>query len=175
MSDNETVDWQAIEAAYRAGGQVAGLAERYGITRQAIYKRASECGWQRDIASAVRSERTRKLLKVPREYTPPVVDSAEQEQLDAAVEAAAGAQVAIVTAHQAAAARLRQTIAAQIDELAGSNEKLPVRASTARQLAASLSSVVDVERKAHGITDDGGGETDSYEARLRKLLEESQA
>ena len=176
MSDEsgQPVDWGAVEAAYRAGGQVLAIAEAHGISRQQIYRRAEACGWQRDVAAAVRTARTRKLLKVPREYTPPVVESAEQEQLDAAVEAAAGAQVAIVTAHQAAAARLRQAIAAQIDELAGSGDKLPVRASTARQLAASLSSVVEVERRAHGITDDGG-ETDSYEARLRKLLEESSA
>lgn len=178
----QPVDWGAVEAAYRAGGQVLAIAEAHGISRQAIYRRAEAGGWQRDVAAAVRTVRTRKLLQLPREYAPPVVECAEQEQLDAAVEAAAVTQVAIVTAHQVAAAKLRRAIAQQIDDLAAAGngligaEKLtlPVRASTARQLAASLASVVDVERRAHGITDDGG-ETDSYEARLRKLIEEGQA
>lgn len=171
--DNALTDWAGIEAAYRAGTPVAPLAESYGLCRQTVYKRARDYGWERDLSAVVAAARTRKLLRVPHEYVPPAPETAEQERLDAAVEQAAGAQVTIISAHQAAAQRLRECIARQIDELHDSTDKLSVRAQTARQLAASLSSVVDIERRAHGITDDGG-ETDSYEARLRALLEEAQ-
>ena len=50
-------DWEAIESAYRAGVlSVRELAGKYGISHQAISKRAKKDGWERDLKAKVQAK-----------------------------------------------------------------------------------------------------------------------
>jgi len=57
-------DWEAIEAAYRAGSlSVRAIGEAHGVTPVAIGKRAAKEGWQRDLSETVRDATNAKVPK----------------------------------------------------------------------------------------------------------------
>jgi len=57
-------DWEAVEAAYRAGSlSVRAIGEAHGVTHVAIGKRAAKEGWQRDLSEKVRAATKAKVTK----------------------------------------------------------------------------------------------------------------
>lgn len=60
------IDWEKIEAEYRAGALSLGELERqHGVSRQAITKRANKLGWSRNLAEKVRQEIESRLVAGP--------------------------------------------------------------------------------------------------------------
>jgi hypothetical protein len=63
MAKNE-VDWEAIEAEYRAGQlSIREIAKRHSVTDTAIRKRAKADGWERKLADQVRDAVREKLVR----------------------------------------------------------------------------------------------------------------
>lgn len=57
------VDWERIEAEYRAGQlSIAEISRQHGVSRPAIDKRAKKFSWTRNLASAVRGEIEARLV-----------------------------------------------------------------------------------------------------------------
>ena len=133
MTKTADIDWLKAERFYRAGViSVQAIAEKVGCTRQAVYLKAQQSGWVRDLAPKIRKLVKRKLdkkpdCKVDKEPAPTEprqpkkeseaphntsapVDSGDvhaRERLDEAlVEAAAREIVAVTQVHRVEAARL---------------------------------------------------------------------
>ncbi|MGN9452004.1 terminase small subunit [Klebsiella grimontii] len=73
-----TPDWEAIESAYRAGVlSLRDIGEQYGVTEEAIRKRAKKFGWVRKAGTQVRKSGTQKAASVnlrtkPKKTTPKI-------------------------------------------------------------------------------------------------------
>lgn len=46
MVHDVKADWTLIRAQFCAGAPVARIAEEFGVSRQAVYKRVSRYGWK---------------------------------------------------------------------------------------------------------------------------------
>jgi hypothetical protein len=65
MGTPKTVDWERIEADYRAGVKsLRETAGAHGITEGAIRKRAKQHGWTRDLKDKVRAKADEPGLRV---------------------------------------------------------------------------------------------------------------
>ena len=131
MTKTADIDWLKAERFYRAGViSVEAIAQKCGCTRQAVYLKAKENGWKRDLAPKIRKLVKRKLDKKPdckvcTEATPterrlPEKDSVAPPTVsapvdiadvharedEALVEAAAREIVTVTRAHRIEAARL---------------------------------------------------------------------
>jgi hypothetical protein len=94
------IDWAAIEREYRAGQlPVAEIARLYSVNRATIYKCATQRGWTRDLAPAVRT-RISTRLDAP--------TAAEGDAAEETVEAAAMRAVSVIRSHRRDIARLRR-------------------------------------------------------------------
>ncbi len=57
MTDRKAVDWERIEADYRAGVlSLREIASAYGLTHGAINKRAKRDGWERDLGPKIKAK-----------------------------------------------------------------------------------------------------------------------
>lgn len=195
------VDWLIIEAEYRTGhwtyAQLAQRsAERTGvrITPQAVQKRSRRYGWVQDQRQEVRMRREAKLAQ----------EAATEMGVEDAVEAAAQQQTAVIKGHKAVALRARRIVDRLLNELEWNGDNaaalermipliengnpfdaqalreswkhataLPSRAVAVQRLASALDTVVGIERKSFGIVD-GPPTEESYEDRLRKLVENAE-
>lgn len=64
MNERKPVDWERIEAEYRAGQlSLREIARAHGITEGAIRKKAKAGGWDRDLADKVRKQVSEKLVR----------------------------------------------------------------------------------------------------------------
>lgn len=131
MTKTADIDWIKAERFWRAGViSVEAIAQKCGCTRQAVYLKAKENGWKRDLAPKIRKLVKRKLDKKPdckvspqptptkrrqpkKESEAPHNVSAPLDSADvharedeALVEAAARAQAEVIQVHRVEAARL---------------------------------------------------------------------
>ena len=127
------IDWAKAERFYRAGViRVEAIAEKLGCSKQAIYRKAKEKGWTRNLKSEIDKVTSARFVNKPecqltggepvnkpgeadeQSGAPPNVsapvdapDVHARERMDAAlVEAAAREIVAVTQAHRVEAARL---------------------------------------------------------------------
>jgi hypothetical protein len=64
MKEAAQIDWEAIEAAYRAGVlSFREIARQHGVPVSTLHKRVTAKGWQRDLSSAVRQEAQSRLAR----------------------------------------------------------------------------------------------------------------
>lgn len=50
------VDWEAVERDYRATSlSYQQIADKYGVDKSSVYRRAKSCGWERDLTHHVKS------------------------------------------------------------------------------------------------------------------------
>lgn len=187
-------DWARIEAEYRTGRwTVREIAKRNGISHPAIVAKAKQYGWVQDISEKVEHARKAKLA----------IAAAVETGIPDAVEAAAAQQVNIVSEHKAQASKARAVVdklLAEVDfttehrdlfraalEASGFEgfDKLNIqqaltkvlglgsRSTALQRIVNSLATVVEIERKAYGIEDAPPPAEQSYEDRLKKLIEGS--
>lgn len=84
-------DWEAIERDYRATNwTLQELADRYGVTKQAVHATAKKKGWQRDLTDAVRRATKAKVIEAEvRRRVDPQVDGAIDAEVDKRLTSAA--------------------------------------------------------------------------------------
>lgn len=192
MSDRPAIDWERIEAEYRAGQlSVSEIARQAGCSHTAINKRAKAQSWVRDLSARVREEVSIRLVS----------DGVSAETARETVDAAATRIVEIVRSHRSDIASGRAVVRALFDELTEGTENrleiedeieretaddqstrrrammlkavaLPQRAATASSLAGALKTIVALERQAFGIeagTPDEPATRDDLKSALSKL------
>lgn len=188
-------DWARIEAEYRTGRwTVREIAKRNNISHPAIILKAKQFGWVQDISDKVVHARHNKLAHQA------VMDT----QIADTVEAVATQQADIVSQHKTAASKARAVadkLLAEVDfttehrdlfraalEASGFEglDKLNIqqaltkvlglggRSMALQRVINSLATVVEIERKAYGIEDAPPPAEESYEDRLKKLMEGGQ-
>lgn len=173
-------DWEAIESAYRAGVlSVRELAGKYGISHQAISKRAKKDGWERDLKAKVQAKADALVAK--REVARQVATEStiSERQL---IEATAEVIATIRMEHRGDIRRARELTNTLFDELAGEcgdvaaleqlgelmrreDDKgmdklndlyhkiisLPSRVKSMKDLSDSLKTLIGLEREAYSI------------------------
>ncbi|HGF1025287.1 hypothetical protein FD827_03340 [Klebsiella pneumoniae] len=175
-----TPDWEAIESAYRAGVlSVRELAGKYGISHQAISKRAKKDGWERDLKAKVQAKADALVAK--REVARQVATEStiSERQL---IEATAEVIATVRMEHRGDIRRARELTNTLFDELAGEcgdvaaleqlgelmrreDDKgmdklndlyhkiisLPSRVKSMKDLSDSLKTLIGLEREAYSI------------------------
>lgn len=173
-------DWEAIESAYRAGVlSVRELAGKYGISHQAISKRAKKGGWERDLKAKVQAKADALVAK--REVARQVATEStiSERQL---IEATAEVIATVRMEHRGDIRRARELTNTLFDELAGEcgdvaaleqlgelmrreDDKgmdklndlyhkiisLPSRVKSMKDLSDSLKTLIGLEREAYSI------------------------
>ncbi|EHN8864220.1 hypothetical protein I4B32_000969 [Enterobacter hormaechei] len=176
----EKPDWEAIESAYRAGVlSVRELAGKYGISHQAISKRAKKDGWERDLKAKVQAKADALVAK--REVARQVATEStiSERQL---IEATAEVIATVRMEHRGDIRRARELTNTLFDELAGEcgdvaalemlgdlmrreDDKgqdklndlyhkiisLPSRVKSMKDLSDSLKTLIGLEREAYSI------------------------
>lgn len=173
----KTPDWEAIEAAYRAGLlSIRAIADKYGANHSTILKRAKKHGWQRDLTEKVKSATKQKVTRT-------VTTNGNQNSVvtdDEIVEAASDEASAVVLGHRKGAV-VWKGIA---DKLAAILGDMEVNETNHNEFARSLNSGVDalgklikLERQAYSMDDDDKADEtaersltdDELEARITEL------
>lgn len=173
-------DWEAIESAYRAGVlSVRELAGKYGISHQAISKRAKKDGWERDLKAKVQAKADSLVAKreVARQVATESIISERQ-----LIEATAEVIATVRMEHRGDIRRARELTNTLFDELAGEcgdvaaleqlgelmrreDDKgmdklndlyhkiisLPSRVKSMKDLSDSLKTLIGLEREAYSI------------------------
>lgn len=173
-------DWEAIESAYRAGVlSVRELAGKYGISHQAISKRAKKDGWERDLKAKVQAKADALVAK--REVARQVATEStiSERQL---IEATAEVIATVRMEHRGDIRLARELTNTLFDELAGEcgdvaaleqlgelmrreDDKgmdklndlyhkiisLPSRVKSMKDLSDSLKTLIGLEREAYSI------------------------
>lgn len=179
-------DWEAIESAYRAGVlSVRELAGKYGISHQAISKRAKKDGWERDLKAKVQAKADALVAK--REVARQVATEStiSERQL---IEATAEVIATVRMEHRSDIRRARTLTNSLLEELESEcsdvdalnqlgellrreDDKgmdklndlyhkiisLPGRVKTMKDLADSLKNLIALERQAYSLDDPDAG------------------
>lgn len=152
-------DWEAIERVYRLG-QLSNqeIGDKYGLTRQAIFKRAQRHGWQRDLSCKVRLMVNAKLSSLAANVNEAVdADSRARAYGDeTAAEGVADVVVDVLLAHREAISKVRNLADKVLSLL---RDQLTTNAdfdhkSAGRTIAAistALSRLIPLERQAFNI------------------------
>ena len=152
-------DWDAIERDYRtAKFTLRELAEKYGVSHQAIAKRAKVHGWTQDLSIAIKQATNARLVD---ELVAKEVASSGQAVANTVL-AAAELNSRIIQGH-------RTRLAALHDAVETAKHKLMVlgdsvadirEAATFVQavgnLATATKTLIEQERKAHNLDDEQG-------------------
>ena len=118
-ASRRTHDWEEIERDYRAGVKsISQISREQDITRQAINRRAKQCGWERDLTNRVRRRAHEKLAReAARAFSPETMPGGPGERASEAqegdqgiVELNAEAIVHVVRSHRRDLSRLRRTL-----------------------------------------------------------------
>jgi hypothetical protein len=179
MGTPKTVDWERIEADYRAGVKsLREIAAAHGITEGAIRKRAKQHGWTRDLKDKVRAKAD-ELVRKELVRTEVRKESATEKET---VEVEAQVQARIRLAHRGDITRMRSLVIRLLAEceaeaadpdvfeslgemLRNPDERgqdklneayhkaisLPQRIKGVKELAEALRVLIALEREAYGI------------------------
>lgn len=192
--DKQSVDWDAIETAYRSG-QLSNraLGKAHGVSDTAIRKRAKDYGWSKDLTAAVQKAVRSQLVRTPAVRT---LNVSEREIIELA--AATGAQV--VRTHRVdirnaaslvgqlmeqlgEAINCRHEIAADIEQETDGDKdgqrrarmmraiSLQSHAAVVRDLSTAAKNLVALERQAYNL--DAAPNEDSYDERLVAIIQRS--
>jgi hypothetical protein len=193
-----TPDWEAIEAAYRAGLlSIREIASQHGISEGAIRKRAKRDKWPRDLAAKVKG-RADDLVRKAEVRKEVRSESALSERV--LIEATAEVIAAVRMAHRGDIRKARAITNTLFDELAtecadlAALEKLgelmyqpddkgrdrlneiynaviglPERVKAVKALSEALKNLIGLERQAYDI---GGPAADETTQKLSDLMDE---
>ena len=132
--NRKQVDWERVEAEYRAGQlSVVEIGRQSGVTEGAIRKRAKRDNWKRDLSGRVREEIRARLVRdnVPEEKQSVGIDQSDEGTTDRTlstigartvsddetIEVAAARGVAIVREHRADIRTQRNLVRTLVSEL----------------------------------------------------------
>ena len=129
--------WESIRAEREAGASFRELAEKYGVSHQAVQKRANNEGWSdgQDVGEAIRRKVAEKVAGV--------VAAANPKKKAEAIDAAADRAAAVVEMHRIEWSDHRDRFGSVPDEFEdGKLAKISAEMLTIRQKG---------ERIAHGL------------------------
>lgn len=168
------VDWDAVERDYRTGQFTQReLAEKHGCSHQAINKRAKSSGWTQDLAKQIKQATNAQLVAT---LVNQEVAKSGQE-VASTVLAAAEVNTRVVLGHRKRIAdlhRLAEDAQAKLEEMGGTLadvREAGVFVQAVGGLASITKTLIEQERKAFGLDDDGAKKSESYEDMLRKITE----
>lgn len=176
MAPGTTIDWERIEADYRAGMKTLRvIAEEHGLTHGAINKRAKRDNWTRDLSAKIQQAARDKVSKA--QVSSLVSKTTERDVIDAnsnmiadkiiehrtdipkkrALVAKLFAEIEAMTDGK----ELMETVtlaleAGDADGLASAVKKLctlPQRIKGVTELMNAYKSVIGLERQAFGMAD----------------------
>jgi hypothetical protein len=176
----KAVDWEAVEREYRAGiRSLKDIGAEFGVSDAGILKRAKKDEWQRDLTERIRAKAEAKVsAALVSEKVSAESNANERIVVEASAQVLADAllgQRRDVSRSRSIVQRLFDELEAQgdgLEELAmlgealesGDEEKLaqiarkviafPSRVDSAKKLAESLRTLVELERKVLRIKDD---------------------
>lgn len=176
----KAVDWEAVEREYRAGiRSLRDIGAEFGVSDAGILKRAKKDEWQRDLTERIRAKAEAKVsAALVSEKVSAESNANERIVVEASAQVLADAllgQRRDVSRSRSIVQRLFDELEAQGDGLAelamlgealesGDEEKLaqiarkviafPSRVDSAKKLAESLRTLVELERKVLRIKDD---------------------
>lgn len=177
-------DWEAVERDYRATSlTLKELGIKYDCKPSAIANQAKRKGWQRDLTDAVKHATSARLIQVSvAEAVGAAVESGSKSAAQAATDAVlaqAEINVRIITSHRKRLAELHDLVDSAKDKLEQVGENLvdvreaAVFVQAAANLAGATKTLIEQERKAFGLDEEGAKKADSYEDMLRNISEGS--
>lgn len=148
-------DWEAIEAAYRAGLlSIRNIAGHHGVGESTIRKRANKQGWQRDLSHRVKAAAKDKQVRNSGARTELRTGPRTDEQI---VDEASDEITNVVIGHRKYIAQWKGITT----KLAATLSEMDVDGVNHSEFARSLNSGVDalgkcikLERQAYGMDDD---------------------
>lgn len=163
-SPRKNIDWEKIEAAYRAGRlSLREIGAEYGCSDTAIRKKAKKEDWERDLSSKIESKVRAKLVRTEVRNE----SNVSEREL---VEANAQAILDIRLAHRSDIRRAKGLVSKLYAEVEGAVAvpgedppaeilTLPQRVDCVRKLTDSAKTLINLEREAWGITNDAGAQS----------------
>ena len=174
-------DWEGIEREFRANQlTIAEISRRFGVSRKWITVRASEQGWQRDLAAKVQAAFREKIVRsdcgeaLGGEVPPDLTD-------EAIVEGASSRKAEILQCHRRDIANLRRIglkLSNDLEKLNRDWEKngdlnLLKQSSVYSNLSNSMQKLVLLERQAFSLDEpqdqEGAGTAAATDAMLSML------
>lgn len=172
MAERKQIDWEKVEAEYRAGTiSLREIGRQHGCTDTAIRKRAKAEGWSRDLSEKINKEVRSKLVRT--EVRTP--DKATEKEI---IEAVATRSTEIIVSERKDLEALRAQENKLMEELSGEPTKLYItqykgeifektvglnvteKASALQALANVRARRIELERKVWGIvSEDEGSKT----------------
>ena len=182
MADKPEIDWEAIEADYRAGVlSLREIANSHGITHGAVNKRAKRDGWDRDLSAKIKARAEALVSKAAVSTEVSTQRAVTDRQV---IEANAERIAQVQGGHRATGARLLalgQTLLAELETQSADVESLaklgelmrapddkgmdklndlyqkvigtPGRVDSAKKIAETLKAAIGLEREAYGLDD----------------------
>lgn len=157
------IDWERIEADYRAGMKsVREIAAENAVTHPAIMKRAKRDGWDRDLSARIQAKADALVTK---QMVTAEVTAAKLETERQVIEIGAQAVANVRLAHRTDIKRMRDHVArlhaelVQMEEATENKAALGVRVDLAKKIADAQKTLMVLEREAWGIQNSSEGQT----------------
>lgn len=169
-----TTDWDALHRDFRTGKFThRELAEKYGVSHQAVGKRARQENWQKDLTEEIRSATNAILV---RDLVKKEVAEGSQKVADTVV-LAAEQNAAITRGHRRSLARSWQLseVAKQkafdLAEEVTDVLSLTKLAQAMANIAGTEKNLIELDRKVYGIDSEKEEKAATYEELLSKVVE----
>lgn len=154
MAERKQVDWEKVEAEYRAGSlSIREIARQYDVSAPRIVQKAKTLGWERDLSGSFRGAVNAKLVK----ETASVNGDVNGLNARQTVEAAAARGVDIVLRHRRDIAKLdalRTKLAEKAETLldgVANIGDLGDAAQAIESLSRTMGRLVPLERQAFNL------------------------
>ena len=164
------IDWDAVERDYRTGKfTLRELASKYGVSHQAIAKRAKVGKWTQDLGEAIRAATNARLTS---ELVANEVAKGGQAVANVVL-AAAEVNTQVILAHRQHLARMDEMLkAAEVKLSAIGDTVADVREAktyvdAVASAVAARKTLIEQERKAFGIDDTPPSDDDVREIPIR--------
>lgn len=158
MADKQP-DWEAIEAAFRAGSlSVRAIAHKFETKESTVRSRAKTLGWQQDLSEKVKAATKQKLSRTPSRTAVAHEEMRDEDIVDEASSEAAS----VVIAHRTDLAQWRSIANKLGDALSGMDVNEANLGDFSRALNAGVDAqlkVIKGERQAYNLDTDEGSKT----------------
>ncbi|MGL6289251.1 MAG: hypothetical protein ACRC2H_01025 [Silanimonas sp.] len=171
MTTKKTHDIERMEADYRGGVlSLQEVANVHGISKATLIGHAKRRGWTRDI-------KQKALVLAEAKMQAEQAGDLNGEQF--VIEAQAQAIITVVREHKGTLSKLRKLVdrtAAKIEEQLNSPDleiKPSIMSGTLVNLANAAAKLISSEREAYGLDTHQPPAEESYEERLKKLMDQA--
>lgn len=134
------IDWEAIEADYRAGIKtLREIAAEHGIAHGTITQKIKKCGWKRDLSH--------KIKRQAEALSSRLTSNLDLDDEQAVINANAQFIVSVDLEHRMGCEKARSIFNAMLDEMKGVDLDFQKRVMTLEKLIAAQDRLYSLERK----------------------------